>query len=193
MTTQQTPGALVREIRLYLGANVHLCGVEDSMLDDAALDLARLVLGITSQPAESAEPAGYPYQIADRRCNPDGSPKHTVSQLESDPFLAASVMRNSAAHIAADGIWERLKSPLTPYGSLVRALRGVAGTSLMEMSEATDYSPAHLSAVEFGRSDVTRELISATRRFFNDKGLSVSALILQQAADARRIEGESNA
>ena len=41
----QAPGALVREIRQYLGANVHLCGVEDSMLDDAALELARIVLG----------------------------------------------------------------------------------------------------------------------------------------------------
>lgn len=52
MTKEQTPGALVREIRQYLSANAHLCGVEDSMLDDAALDLARLVLGAGRQPAK---------------------------------------------------------------------------------------------------------------------------------------------
>lgn len=46
MTTQLSPGALVREIRQYLGANVHLSGVEDSMLDDAALELARLACGV---------------------------------------------------------------------------------------------------------------------------------------------------
>lgn len=39
------PGELVREIRQYLGANVHLASVDGAALDDVALQLARSVLG----------------------------------------------------------------------------------------------------------------------------------------------------
>ena len=44
MTTTQTPGTVVREIRHYLAANVHLSRLADAALDNAAIGLARMVL-----------------------------------------------------------------------------------------------------------------------------------------------------
>ncbi|WP_366918826.1 hypothetical protein [Burkholderia vietnamiensis] len=47
-----------------------------------------------------------------------------------------------------------LTNPLTPYGMLVRALRIVSGTTLMDMAEHLGRGPAELSAIEFGRKPV---------------------------------------
>ena len=77
---------------------------------------------------------------------------------------------------------ERIKNPLTSYGLLVRALRVVAGTTLMEMSNATDYSPAQLSAVEFGRKPVSASIISSTKDFFSSMGLETGTLLHKAAA-----------
>ncbi|UBM12816.1 helix-turn-helix domain-containing protein [Cupriavidus metallidurans] len=50
---------------------------------------------------------------------------------------------------------ERFKNPMTPYGMLVRALRIVAGTTLMDMANYLNTSPAQLSGMEHGRKPVT--------------------------------------
>ncbi|MPS30540.1 MAG: hypothetical protein E2576_14510 [Alcaligenaceae bacterium] len=71
---------------------------------------------------------GYPHAVPCRRCNPDGSPKHTISQLESDPFLAASVMRSNATPVAG-------QAPATPddflpsVKRLIIAARTTGGTA----------------------------------------------------------------
>lgn len=90
-----------------------------------------------------------------------------------------------------------IKNPLTPFGKLVRTLRIVANTTLLEMAKLTGYTPAQLSAVEFGREPLTPELICFVHRLFHDKGIPVTLDLLQAAASAerlparRRIEGES--
>lgn len=45
-------------------------------------------------------------------------------------------------------IMERLKNPLTPFGRIVRSLRVLCGTSLMEMANELGMSPSTLSAYE---------------------------------------------
>lgn len=90
-----------------------------------------------------------------------------------------------------------IKNPLTPFGKLVRTLRIIAGTTLMEMSEFTGYTPSYLSGVEFGRKELSPGLIESTRAFFVEKGIPVTLELLQAAANSqsfdasRRIEGES--
>lgn len=79
----------------------------------------------------------------------------------------------------APSIW----NPLTPYGVLVRALRIVAGTTLMEMSEGTGYTPSYLSGIEFGRNPVTDGVIGCTWSFLEDKGIKVPLSVFRKAAD----------
>ncbi|MGX5885197.1 helix-turn-helix domain-containing protein, partial [Burkholderia gladioli] len=64
-----------------------------------------------------------------------------------------------------------IENPLTPYGMLVRALRIVAGTTLMEMATGMGVSPAFLSSLEFGRRPVTYDNAAFASGFFSDKGI----------------------
>lgn len=80
-------------------------------------------------------------------------------------------------------------NPLTTYGMLIRALRVVAGTSLMEMSKDTGYTPAFLSSVEFGRSPVTQAIILITWAFFLDKKIDVPITLLAKAATIEAQKG----
>ncbi|WP_369050471.1 hypothetical protein [Burkholderia gladioli] len=64
-----------------------------------------------------------------------------------------------------------IENPLTPYGMLVRALRIVANTTLMEMATAMRVSPAFLSSLEFGRRPVTYDNAAFASGFFSDKGI----------------------
>lgn len=75
-----------------------------------------------------------------------------------------------------------LTNPLTPYGLLIRALRIVAGATLMEMSEGIGYTPSHLSSVEFGREGISNGLIRSTYDFFVSKGVAVPRDVLDRAA-----------
>lgn len=75
-----------------------------------------------------------------------------------------------------------ITNPITTYGLLIRALRLVAGTTLMEMSESTGWSPAFLSSVEFGREVASEVLLKNTRDFFADKGIQLPAGLLERAA-----------
>ena len=76
---------------------------------------------------------------------------------------------------------ERFKNPLTPYGLLVRALRIVAGTTLMEMAEALGVSPSYLSGIECRRKPMDASLIRPTATFFAEKGINVPEGLLQKA------------
>nr|WP_244125155.1 helix-turn-helix transcriptional regulator [Burkholderia gladioli] len=64
-----------------------------------------------------------------------------------------------------------IANPLTPYGMLVRALRIVAGTTLMEMATGMGVSPAFLSSLEFGRRPVTYDNAAFASGFFSDNGV----------------------
>jgi len=85
-----------------------------------------------------------------------------------------------------DALAKMLASRLTPYGMLVRALRIVAGSTLMDMAERLDKTPAELSAVEMGRKPATPELASLTARFFADKGIHGTQAALMVAVEASK-------
>ncbi|SAK17624.1 hypothetical protein UA21_01733 [Burkholderia multivorans] len=78
-----------------------------------------------------------------------------------------------------------LTNPLTPYGMLVRALRIVSGTTLMDMAKALLTTPAKLSAMEFGRAPVTPEFAFDVAAYFDALGVPHTASALRAAAGAQ--------
>ncbi|WP_261531317.1 helix-turn-helix domain-containing protein [Burkholderia multivorans] len=82
-----------------------------------------------------------------------------------------------------------LTNPLTPYGMLVRALRIVAGTTLMDMADALLTTPAKLSAMEFGRAPVTPEFAFDVGAYFDALGVPHTASALRASVDAARAQG----
>lgn len=77
-----------------------------------------------------------------------------------------------------------LTNPLTPYGLLVRALRIVAGITLMDMATALLTTPAKLSAMEFGRTPVTPEFAFDVSAYFDALGVPNTASALRAAIEA---------
>lgn len=75
-----------------------------------------------------------------------------------------------------------LTNPLTPYGMLVRALRIVSGTTLMDMAEHLGRGPAELSAIEFGRKPVRDADIVDAAHFFACAGIQSTTHALTIAA-----------
>ncbi|WP_208448823.1 hypothetical protein [Burkholderia cenocepacia] len=84
-----------------------------------------------------------------------------------------------------------LTNPLTPYGMLCRALRIVTGTLLGDMAKHMRTSPATLSAMEFGRTPVTPEIVREVGKFFEGRGIGNMRPALQHAANAARTGGAS--
>ncbi|WP_261513181.1 helix-turn-helix domain-containing protein [Burkholderia multivorans] len=78
-----------------------------------------------------------------------------------------------------------LTNPLTPYGMLVRALRIVSGTTLMDMAKALLTTPAKLSAMEFGRAPVTPEFAFDVAAYFEALGVPCTEYALRAAARAQ--------
>ncbi|WP_368648012.1 DUF3850 domain-containing protein [Castellaniella ginsengisoli] len=107
----------------------------------------------------------------DRSANPQGNPVDESAEMQGQP--------SAQDREDAPSIW----NPLTPYGVLVQALRIVAGTTLMEMSEGTGYTPSYLSGIEFGRNPVTDGVIGCTWSFLEDKGIKVPLSVFRKAAD----------
>ncbi|WP_176016622.1 Lar family restriction alleviation protein [Burkholderia sp. BCC0398] len=83
-----------------------------------------------------------------------------------------------------------LTNPLTPYGMLVRALRIVAGVTLMDMTTALLTTPAKLSAMEFGRAPVTPEFAFDVAAYFDALDVPHTASALRAAIAARAGEGQ---
>jgi hypothetical protein len=95
--------------------------------------------------------------------------------------------------VQAEAVREEAPSwtnPRTPYGMLVRALRIVANTTLMDMSKYSQVGPAALSAVEFGRQPVTDEILVVTAEFFTSLGVpdTLQALWTARNAEIKRID-----
>lgn len=95
------------------------------------------------------------------------------------------------AALSADGgeISPSLTNSLTPYGMLVRALRIVADTTLMEMAQRCHVPPSHLSASEFGRKTVTDDDAMSAAVFFASKGIAGTLGMLQAAIAASTAKG----
>jgi hypothetical protein len=83
-----------------------------------------------------------------------------------------------------------ITNPLTPYGMLVRALRIVAGVTLMDMATALLTTPAKLSAMEFGRAPVTPEFAFDVAAYFDALDVPHTASALRAALAARAGEGQ---
>ncbi|WP_342705199.1 hypothetical protein OHZ10_29415 [Burkholderia arboris] len=79
-----------------------------------------------------------------------------------------------------------LTNPLTPYGMLCRALRIVTGTLLYDMAKHMRMSPASLSAMEFGCTPVTPEIVREVGTYFESLGVHNMRPALQFAIDAAR-------
>jgi len=77
-----------------------------------------------------------------------------------------------------------LTNPLTPYGMLVRALRIVTGTTLMDMAQHLGRGPAELSAIEFGRKPVRHADIVDAAHFFACAGIQSTTHALTIGARA---------
>lgn len=85
------------------------------------------------------------------------------------------------------------KNRLTPYGTMARALRIAANTSLYEMARYMNMSSAELSSLEFGRKEITMDHINAAARFFTRYAIdALSPLIasLQASAEVREQGGK---
>ncbi|WP_257829286.1 Lar family restriction alleviation protein [Burkholderia glumae] len=83
------------------------------------------------------------------------------------------------------------KSPLTPFGQLVRSLRVVTGALLGDMARAMGVSSAELSAMELGRRPIAPEHVGAASEFFQSCGLPRTAPLLMLACLAAR-KGEKS-
>ncbi|WP_208456773.1 DUF3850 domain-containing protein [Burkholderia gladioli] len=128
---------------------------------------------VGAAPAEAREPSAW--------VTPEGDRSITQSQkqgmLRDGGAGASSVQPFSiacyAGRIPADAgeAVASIENPLTPYGMLVRALRMVAGTTLMEMATGMGVSPAFLSSLEFGRRPVTYDNAAFASGFFSDMGI----------------------
>ncbi|WP_430229622.1 hypothetical protein [Paraburkholderia tropica] len=79
-------------------------------------------------------------------------------------------------------------NPLTPYGMLVRALRIVAGATLMDMANFLGRGPAALSSLEFGRKPVTNTDIVDAASYFASVGIQSTTHALTIAARKAEIE-----
>jgi hypothetical protein len=104
-----------------------------------------------------------------------------------EPFFDAIIeQRMSDAASEEQPSWT---NPMTPYGMLVRALRIVAGTTLMDMATFLGRGPAELSALEFGRRTVTNADIVRAAHYFASLGIQSTTHALTLAA-ARKAEIE---
>lgn len=84
-----------------------------------------------------------------------------------------------------------LTNPLTPYGMLVRALRIVSGTTLMDMAKALLTTPAKLSAMEFGRAPITLDFALDVAAYFDALGVPDTLVAIRRAIDAARTGASS--
>jgi hypothetical protein len=70
---------------------------------------------------------------------------------------------------------------LTEYGKAVREYRIAAFVHLGSHATALNTRAAHLSAIEFGKAPLTREILEGTIEFFKEFGIDASGLRNMQA------------
>lgn len=105
------------------------------------------------------------------------------------------VVRQLAAPTPPDGdatregvneLWYRLRNPMTPFGMLVRTLRSLTGTLLMDMARDLQTTPAELSAYECGRKPIPPELPRYAAQFFARHGIADTLPALTAAMSASK-------
>ncbi|ACR29193.1 hypothetical protein [Burkholderia glumae] len=142
-----------------------------------------------SAPAEAREPSPTAGMNLGERIKHVGGRENAAGYIEFGSVAAVGalikqVIRDLPRSAPADAgeAVASIENPLTPYGMLVRALRIVAGTTLMDMATAMRVSPAFLSSLEFGRRPVTYDNAVFASGFFSDKGIVDTLPALAHAA-----------
>ncbi|WP_254215938.1 helix-turn-helix domain-containing protein [Burkholderia multivorans] len=146
---------------------------------------------LTDEQIEAAKAAGfYWHPIQKCLCTRHSS----GAWVAVDDMLARFVALLAPTQQPSGEVTEQpsLTNPLTPYGMLVRALRIVAGTTLMDMADALLTTPAKLSAMEFGRAPVTPEFAFDVGAYFDALGVPHTASALRASVDAARAQGDSH-
>ncbi|MCT9017130.1 Lar family restriction alleviation protein [Cupriavidus gilardii] len=101
------------------------------------------------------------------------SNRHEVARRIYKELLAAAPTP-PASDTAPDRLQELMRSRLTPFGLLTRALRVVCGASLMDMANDMGMTPAQLSALEHGRAELTLSVVQGASWFFRSRGIQMT-------------------
>lgn len=149
---------------------------------------------------------GTGFDVNGRPCTFPHAPMRSIysnaAHMNTPPpdWFGTSYVPPEAA-LSADGGEEApsLANPLTPYGMLVRALRIVADTTLMEMADflSTEYTimrPSYLSGMEFGRNPIDIGDVTEASKFFASKGMPNTLdvlLIARNATIAAKAKGDA--
>lgn len=143
---------------------------------------------LTDEHIEAAKAAGfYWHPIQKCLCTRHSS----GAWVAVDDMLARFVALLAPTQQPSGEVTEQpsLTNPLTPYGMLVRALRIVTGTVLGDMAKSLQMSCAKLSAMEFGREQVTPEIVREVGKYFERLGVGNMRPALQHAANAVGAQG----
>jgi len=152
------------------GAHHPLC---DGAASQPAAAAGQEAVGVVHRPA----PNGDHFSVEWLICPPSGAKLYTAPPAQvatQQPVPRAEVTDEQPS----------LTNPLTPYGMLVRALRIVAGTTLMDMAQHLGRGPAELSSIEFGRKPVRNADILDAAHFFACVGIQSTTHALTIAARA---------
>ena len=110
-----------------------------------------------------------------------------IAELQAEIERLTAIINAPRAEVTVEQ--PSLTNPLTPFGMLVRSLRIVAQTNLFEMAQCLAMTPAQLSAIEFGRTSVTPEIVREVAMYFDSLGVSNTRPALDAAIDAARAGG----
>ncbi|AJG18800.1 hypothetical protein [Cupriavidus basilensis] len=104
------------------------------------------------------------------------------SMIESDARkFTDALMPILAAEQSSEDMLERLRNPMPPFGMLVRTLRIVSGSLLMDMAKDLQLAPSELSAYECGRKPIPEELPRHAANYFEREGIGGTLSALSRA------------
>ncbi|WP_257765114.1 helix-turn-helix domain-containing protein [Burkholderia glumae] len=185
-TADRRPAQLDTSVLARLSAQIMGVPINPTLSKFARAVEANVRASQAAAPADAREPQWSRDIIADLQVlfDTDGITENDSGDALirlSDAIAAVENARPVAPADAGEAV-ASIENPLTPYGMLVRALRIVAGTTLMDMATAMRVSPAFLSSLEFGRRPVTYDNAVFASGFFSDKGIVDTLPALAHAA-----------
>lgn len=136
---------------------------------------------------------GQWYDLASRHANADWNGNGYLASVKALCGDYRTLLATPQPEPRAEVTEEQpsLSNPLTPYGMLVRALRIVAQSTLYDMAQSTSFTPAQLSAMEFGRTPVTDIDAQEIAAYFEKLGVRGTLPAILYAAFAARTGASS--
>ncbi|CAJ4327274.1 Uncharacterised protein [Burkholderia pseudomallei] len=179
------PVARIRELAAQIGYAIGVHGSQERDLDLIAAPWTEDALKLNYREAMQHIADGLGARLVETELKPLGRRACTIQMngwfkpidLSVCPMLVQQP--EPRAEVTDE---PSLTNPLTPYGMLVRALRIVSGTTLMDMADALLTTPAKLSAMEFDREPVTPEFAFDVAAYFDAIGVLHTASALRAAA-----------